>query len=110
MKREAGEALQGQSGAAPATVSELSQVFVPLRFGVGRRFGREIPLASPYTDLRRHGTCCGGQCRCGMTGVAHGQILHRSPISTRLQFRVRSASAEGGKMVRRNPDEFPGGQ
>jgi iron complex transport system substrate-binding protein len=35
---------------------------VPLRIGVGRRLGRDIPITSPYTDLRRgfkqvHGGC-----------------------------------------------------
>jgi hypothetical protein len=68
VKREAGKTSQVKSGAAPATVGELSQVSVPLRSGVGRRLGRDLPLTSPYTDLRRGGTCCGGQHRCEMTG------------------------------------------
>ncbi len=51
---------------------------MPLRVGVGRRLGRDAPLTSPYTDLRRGGTCCGGQHRCGTTGAHRGKLLHRS--------------------------------
>ena len=42
---------------------------MPLRIGVGRRLGRDTPLTSPYTDLQRGGTCCGGRRRCGMSGA-----------------------------------------
>src|SRR5258707_6958798 len=47
VKREAGKTPQVKSGAAPATVGELCQVSVPLRFGVGRRLGRGSPTHEP---------------------------------------------------------------
>ncbi len=64
VKREAG-VLADQSGAAPATVGESRRVRKPLRACVGRRLDRSDPLTSPYTDLQRGGTCCGGRHRCG---------------------------------------------
>ena len=77
---------------------------MPLRIGVGRRLARDTPLTSPYTDLQRGGTCCGGQRRCGMTGAHRRSLLHRSSPDTAYDSQqVHGGCAERGKMFQPIP-------
>src|SRR3979490_1339054 len=70
---------------------------MPLRFGVGRRPGRIVPLTSPENDPRRRGTCCGGQHRCGAAGAPALRILCIASHPPRRSVRhMHGGCMEGG--------------